>query len=157
VVDKSQYIAEFVTAAKEFCAEIERIDQSENGQWLARVAKTLPILRTAMIELGALGFPYGYRTLNNLDERFDLFCRLKRFLGAHDEYWSTSDLKTVDGLKSGSLADDLTDIYFELARGLKLYLSGPEREKAAVKLWMTSYKIHWQQHLDNALRQLQAL
>ncbi len=157
MVDKLKYVAEFVEAAQEFCSLIEKIDEFANNRWLSSLAKTLPVLRTSMIELGALGFPHGYRVLNNLDERFDLFCRLKHYLGSHDEYWSISDLTTVDGLMSGSLADDLTDIYFELKRGFKLYRLGPRREKAAIKIWTTGYKIHWKQHLDNALRRLSLL
>jgi len=50
--------------------------------------------------------------------------RLKGFLGNLDEYWSEGDLEAGDGLKTGSLADDITDMYFDLKRGLAHYETG---------------------------------
>ena len=55
---------------------------------------------------------------------------------------------------SGSLADDFTDIYFELKCGLELLEEFPELIYKAVNTWLSSYYIHWGQHLVDAERQL---
>jgi hypothetical protein len=52
---------------------------------------------------------------------------------------------------TGSLADDLTDIYCELKHGLRAFDSntGP-----ALETWVLGYEWHWAQHLADASRHL---
>jgi hypothetical protein len=52
----------------------------------------------------------------------------------------------------GDLADDLTDIYLDLHRGLALLDSGIEA--AAAWEWRFSFGIHWGRHAVSALRAL---
>jgi hypothetical protein len=52
----------------------------------------------------------------------------------------------------GDLADDLTDVYLDLRRGLALLDSGIEA--AAAWEWRFSFGIHWGRHAVNALRAL---
>ncbi|CAK0772923.1 hypothetical protein CCP3SC15_4690002 [Gammaproteobacteria bacterium] len=56
---------------------------------------------------------------------------------------------------TGSLADDFTDIYFELKRGLKLLEGGGTGN--ALALWKGSFLVHWGQHLVDAERQVYSL
>ena len=58
---------------------------------------------------------------------------------------------------SGSLADDLTDIYCELKHGLRLLDANPPQTDLALDGWRRSYKAHWGQHLVDAERHLYAL
>jgi len=55
---------------------------------------------------------------------------------------------------SGSLADDLTDIYCELKHGLKLMRVEPGK---ALDDWRSGYHLHWGQHLLDAERHLYEL
>jgi len=95
-----------------------------------------------------------YSMLQDLEARFALYQRLKSFLGPLDDYWSEGDLEAGDGLKTGSLADDITDVYFDLKRALNLHAAGPEHEAHALSMWLFSYRVHWEQHLRDATRQL---
>jgi hypothetical protein len=55
---------------------------------------------------------------------------------------------------TGSLADDLTDIYCELKAGLSLL---EEEPSLARDNWRTGYRLHWGQHLVDASRHLYEL
>jgi hypothetical protein len=59
--------------------------------------------------------------------------------------------------KTGSLADDLTDIYCELKYGLTLLDAQPEDPDEAFEGWRTGYRVHWGQHLVDAERHLYSL
>jgi hypothetical protein len=95
-----------------------------------------------------------------LDDRFEFFARLRRRLGGKDSYWLEFDdfagvgARLGEGM-SGSLADDLTDIYFELKRGLCL-LSSADPD-AVARFWQSGFTAHWGQHLVDAERHLYRL
>ena len=91
----------------------------------------------------------------DLDDRFALYSRLRKRLGERDSYWLEFDAAPEEMHMSGSLADDLTDIYFDLQHGLEL-LDGAWPQRAA-QVWQTSYRLHWGQHLVDAERHLYAL
>jgi hypothetical protein len=91
----------------------------------------------------------------DLDERFELYSQLRRLLGERDRYWLEFDAAPEEMHMSGSLADDLTDIYFDLRHGLELFDEiWPQR---AAQVWQRSYRVHWGQHLVDAERHLYAL
>lgn len=143
-------------AAQEYCHLIEQIDGSD-GEWLRRLAALLPRLHAAVTELGpgALG---GQRRIDvNLDARFELYTHLRGILGDRDGYWMEFDPLTDEQCKSGSLADDLTDIYCELKYGLTLLDTQPDDPNEAYEGWRTGYRVHWGQHLVDAERHLYSL
>jgi hypothetical protein len=97
----------------------------------------------------------------DFDDRFDLFSQLRAKLGERDSYWLEYDdpAETPEDAehRTGSLADDLTDIYFELKRGLNMLdadSAGPDR---VAHLWELGFRRHWGQHLVDAERHLYAL
>jgi hypothetical protein len=55
---------------------------------------------------------------------------------------------------TGSLADDLTDIYCELKHGLRAFPAKPAR---TLETWFLGYDCHWGQHLVDAQRHLATL
>ena len=67
------------------------------------------------------------------------------------------DAAGEDHCQSGSLADDLTDIYCELKYGLTLLDAQPDDPTEAFDGWRTGYRVHWGQHLVDAERHLYAL
>jgi len=147
----------FSGAVTDFCRLVEEYESFGNDgkAWLHRVGSIMQTLEQQIQPL----MPYGtaeaeYSMLQDLEGRFALYQRLKSFLGPFDDYWSEGDLEAGDGLKTGSLADDITDVYFDLKRGLNLYREGPGQEASALSLWVFSYRIHWEQHLRDATKQL---
>jgi len=141
--------------AEEYCGLIEGLEHA-SGDWLERLNTLLPRLHAAVSSLdGAAGLDPHYLE-PNLDARFELYTRLRDLLGDRDSYWMEYDAGD-EQCRSGSLADDLTDIYCELKYGLTLLDLQPEDPRSAFDGWRTGYRVHWGQHLLDAERHLYAL
>lgn len=76
-----------------------------------------------------------------------------RSFGEVDEYFTVFDPYVEEPLVTGSLSDDLLDVYRDLHRGLSLYDSG--QVDAAVWEWKFHFDHHWGYHAVDALRALQ--
>jgi hypothetical protein len=141
-------------SATEYCYLIEHLDQV-NGNWLDNLSSLLPRIHAAMSAIPE-------QQINtcpcnpdmDLDLRFELYTRLRKLLGDHDGYVLDFDKPEEIDDMSGSLADDFTDIYFELKKGLELLGSDPNALTRAVDLWYGGYLWHWGQHLVDAERHL---
>lgn len=150
--------SEMAAAARAYCDLIEDLDVSDCAACLRRMARLLPRLHAAVSALpSSLPEPDTFTGAPDLEARFEMFSRMRKALGSLDGYWLEYDQFQADADKSGSLADDFTDIYFDLKYGLKLLASDPDRCAEAVASWKTSFRIHWGQHLVDAERQLYAL
>jgi hypothetical protein len=114
----------------------------------------LPRLHAAMTSVHA-DAPVVHAHPVDLDARFELFSHLRELLADRDRYFLEFDRahEGADAM-SGSLADDLTDIYCELKAGLRAYEIDPARARDA---WSMGYERHWSQHLVDAERHLAAL
>lgn len=146
---------ELTLSAKDFCLHIERLESVHNVNWLADITPVLARLHVAIVQIDSGNIDYKFFTLPDLSIRFELFCKLKDMLKERDSYPLEFDSKLESKEMTGSLADDFTDIYFELKRGLSL-LDEDEiknREEAS-KLWQSGFILHWGQHLVDAQRQL---
>lgn len=157
MVGRSAYFVEMMQSAQAFCALIETINRYEKSEWFTQLARILPRIHWAIVNLDDRLLKHDYATLPDLEERFELYCRLKARLGDYDEYWLELDCHANEADKSGSLADDLTDLYFELKRGLKLCQSTQGSDEEALKLWLAGYVLHWGQHLVDAQKHLYSL
>ncbi len=83
-----------------------------------------------------------------------------RVLSFFHVYGNYSEIATVTGwnmmssrneeCKSGSLADDLTDIYCELKSGLLSLEENLKNQDQAIDDWRCGYKVHWGKHLVDA-------
>ena len=145
---------EMASLARQYCGLIEASSEEYRG-WLRGVANLLPRLHAAIKALEGRIDKADGALIADLDARFELFSHLRDLLGEKDGYWLEYD-RTEDGqpLMTGSLADDLTDIYCELKFGLKLLDGEPGR---ALTGWCQGFKLHWGQHLVDAERHLYAL
>ena len=142
--------------AEEYCRLIEGLEHRP-ADWLERLNALLPRLHAAVASLaGNRGDGHHYLE-PNLDARFELYTRLRELLGDRDSYWMEFDGAGEEHCKSGSLADDLTDIYCELKYGLTLLDTQPEAPDDAFEGWRTGYRVHWGQHLVDAERHLYSL
>lgn len=147
---------EVISAAREYCARIDHAEPTD-PTWLEGLFRLLTRLHAAITALRPARSDGLLPVRIDIDERFELFSRLRKGLGERDGYWMEYDSGNATNplQMSGSLADDLTDIYFDLKSGLDL-LSQVQSERV-VRFWQRSYELHWGQHLVDAERHLYAL
>lgn len=148
---------ELVKTARDYCNLIDGL--SGRDDWLLALFQLLPRLHANVVAMPDPGGGEVTDQNSDLDDRFDLFSQLRMRLGDRDMYWlefdQPGDVHEDDEHRSGSLADDLTDIYFELKRGLAMLDAAPP--DAVAHLWEVGFKQHWGQHLVDAERHLYAL
>jgi hypothetical protein len=75
---------------------------------------------------------------------------VRRLLGRYDSYSEIFDPYVDDPAVVASLADDLADVYLDLARPLGIYEAG--READAVWKWRSNLRGHCGDHLVDAMR-----
>ena len=122
--------------------------------WLAEVADLLPRLHAAVLSLEPEEGEDDEPLVPDLDARFELFTHLRGLLGDRDGYWLEFDGIGEHGAMTGSLADDLTDIYCELKHALRVHELHPH---LAERGWYLGFATHWGQHLVDATRHLSGL
>jgi len=144
---------EMIEMAKAFCHLIENIDESDSS-WLQQLTCLLPRLHTAVRSLTSSDDTPFCLMPPGFDERFEIYSRLRDRLGGNDSYWMEFDVALDSQSMTGSLADDLTDIYCDLKSGLNVL---EEEPGLAVDNWRSSFKMHWGQHLVDASRHLYEL
>mgnify|MGYP003572049174 FL=1 len=149
----SRGVTEMIGLAQRYC---ELIDASskDDASWLPQVAEVLPRIHAAVTSLDDALFRGDADMTPDLDARFELYTHLRELLGERDGYWLEFDRVDDHHAMTGSLADDLTDIYCELKHGLRMLDAQPER---AVKGWLNGFEFHWGQHLIDAQRHLSML
>ena len=146
-----------MTVAQGYCHLIENCCRGD-GNWLKKVAEHLSQLHAAILHIKDSSKTEVDAAAIDLDARFDLYVRLKQQLGEDDAYWMEFDVNNDYQQMSGSLADDLTDIYCELKQGLDLLdRSPPQSPHEVMGTWGEGYRLHWGQHLLDAERHLYAL
>lgn len=156
---EDNYFFELVNTARSYCRLIDHLPGSlDNG--LPLLVKLLPRLHAAIVAL----HPRVTQELPvtesaDFEHRFELFSWLRIRLGSRDSYWMEFDDIGPDRESreqmSGSLADDLTDIYFELKQGLQMLDSRSPEQIAG--WWQNGFRLHWGQHLVDAERHLYSL
>ncbi len=142
-------------SAREYCRLIEETDEYST-RWLARLLELLPRLHAQISRLSLAGIELDLSCEPDLDARFELFSRLHALLGERDGYWLEFDGMPGSQAMTGSLADDLTDIYSELKDILRL-IEVEVDPVIALQGLSQGYRIHWGQHLVDAERHLYSL
>jgi len=160
VSEQERFVQEMAVSAMAYRAIIDDVVAGERPSWLRDICDLLPSLHVAAVALPEVASSRETDELeDDLDARFELYACLLERLGEHDRYWLEFDPIDAesDHAMSGSLADDLVDIYFDLQFGLALFESLAEDNKPAVAFWRRSYRTHWGPHLVDAERHLFAL
>lgn len=145
----SQAIVRMAQAAQAYCELIEQAEALD-ARGLQQLYSALARLHAAVDDLAEAEAAVPHLTAD-LDARFELYSHLKTVLGPRDGYWMEFDASHGDAIKTGSLADDLTDIYCELKAGLALLDQDPQ---LAERNWRQGFRTHWGQHLVDAARHL---
>ncbi|ROR34795.1 DUF5063 domain-containing protein [Inmirania thermothiophila] len=144
-------MGELERAARRYVALIDGAEAMSLPTLLQEAAVLLARLQAGMQALGRPAAVERDGRVPDFEHRFELFLRLRALLGEHDAYWLEGDREHM----SGSLADDLADIYFDLRQALALVDAGePER---ALRFLRSSYVLHWGQHLVDAARHIYRL
>ena len=154
-IDKLQ--SQLIRDAKDFCLIIDNIQYYQNQEWLSEMSRILSRIQMAMTHMDSPKQKMDYTALNQMDDRFELYCKLKEMIGDMDGYWMDYDQKTELDDQSGSLAGDFSDLYFEFKRGLELSGDQIETNHQAILLWKTGYFLNWGQHLLDAQKHLYML
>jgi hypothetical protein len=150
----SEKLTEMAGAAEAFCGLVDNHEYTR-GRWLTDLCTLLPRLHSAVTALNSYEGVEVPAAEVDLDTRFNLYSKLRKHLGKLDGYWLEFDAAPDQMQMSGSLADDLTDIYFDLQHGLDLLDEAWPRQ--AAQFWQSTYRLHWGQHLVDAERHLYAL
>ncbi len=142
-------------AAEEYCELIDCFSGSgHEGLWVARMRKMLPRLHVAVIALvpsGEICNPYRFP---NDDQRCELYMRLHRALQFDRTFRLAYGKSHLRQQSCDRLADDFTDMYFDLKFGLDLLKTEPAQ---AINVWQCSFYMHWGQHLLDAESRLNAV
>lgn len=158
VRDTLSKFQELASSAREVCAFVENIENEEERAWLPLASRNLAVLHAAMEQFNTSEVDYKFFTVPDMDSRFELYCRLKSFFNDCDSYPLEREEMASKVSETGSLADDFTDIYLELKRGLNVLDAAVfDGEEAALKLWQSGFMLHWGQHLVDAQKHLYQL
>jgi len=153
----NQGFDDLIATARDYCRLVEGV-QDGDRRWLQHVAGLLPRLHVA---ISAVNGRRPERSDNylmpDLESRFELFSYLRDLLGERDAYWMEFDVANDGHGMSGSLADDITDIYCELKHGLRQLDTGSLNSCTMLDNWRLGYHMHWGQHLVDAERHLYEL
>ena len=90
-------------------------------------------------------------------EKWELiYKRMKSNLGNYEHYRKIFDARPSNDEPpiSGSIADDLADIYRDLQDGLRRLESDPDHPATAIGDWRMSFAIHWGKHAVHAIAAL---
>jgi hypothetical protein len=160
IIDKVR--AQLMRDTKDFCLIIDNVQYYQNQEWLSDMSRILSRIQMAMAHLDLPQQQIEYAALDEADNRFELYCTLKEKLGDLDGYWMNYDLRTELDDQSGSLAGDLSDLYFEFKRSLALTGDLDKGNSSIINdqsilQWTTGYLLNWGQHLMNAQTHLYTL
>lgn len=137
--------------AAEFCGMITTFtDASPDGAWLQDMEKLLPRLHVAVIALATPDVAHDEYCLPDDDQRCELYLRLHERLQADTQLWAEGGAPGQHQTVCDSLADDFTDMYFDLNRGLELLQARPDSPEDAESNWLCSFYLHWGRHLLDA-------
>lgn len=158
--DPDFWVKRLTGVAGEYCEFIESLQKEGepvSSELLSGLGHLLPRLHAAVALLGDSEVGESYMAGVDMDRRFAMYSSLRRYLGDLDAYWMEFDVARDGQEKSGSLADDLTDIYWELKLGLQALEEDRAQIMPTLRSWGTGFRVHWGQHLVDAERHLYAL
>lgn len=145
-----------MTVATEYCTFIDDFSGPVHGSdrrvdWVLRLEKLLPRLHVAVIALQEPVESVGNYRLHIDDQRCELFLRLNVALQSDQIFWTAYEAGSARRHSRQELcermADNLTDIYFDLKYGLELVRENPAQ---AISEWQRSFYAHWGKHLLDA-------
>lgn len=148
-VEAQPEVVEFVAAARAFCVFVETADKDELPHRLAMARRHLLRLYGAGVALPIVTPPTGWEAGPTPSSPLN-WSGFDRY----DSYWEVFDPYVDELAVSGSLSDDLLDVYGDISRGLALWDMASAPKIAAVWEWRFHFEQHWGDHAIDALRAL---
>lgn len=144
--------------AAQYCAMIREFeDAGPDETWLQDMGKLLPRLHVAVIDLATPDEDHHKYSLPDDDQRCELYLRIHERLQGEPGLWTGWSVPGQHQRVCDCLADDFTDMYFDISRGLEILQASPNAPEAAECDWLCSFYLHWGQHLLDAEYWLRAM
>jgi hypothetical protein len=152
VLAESSPVLDFVEVARSFCTIVGEHERKPAAQFLEQVHLVLPRLYAAALLLPTVGADAPDCEVSS--KHAALWSSLREQLGTLDAYREIFDpyAPADEPPVVGSLADDIADIYAEIAGTLECWDAG--NRDGAVWMWRNGFQYHWGRHLTSALRAL---
>ncbi len=161
-MSQQREVAEFVALAQQYCQLIEDRSRNSVPDFLREMLRLLPRLYAAACSLSEPDCRSGEPVEREIshDQWMTLFIHLKKTLGQWDHYQSFVDVYDLEEEPStGSLADDLADVYRDLKNGLLRWdkAPGPADRADIILDWLLDFRGHWGDHALSASRAIHAV
>ena len=142
----------FRAAETKFIEVVDSAPHLETEAFLASVSHSMAELYSIALSLPAV--EPETTNLDGVSLRTDKWDELRRSLrekiGLLDTYWTIFDSTEKEEPVQGSLAGDISEIYFDLKQNLRLEEIGiPESD--VLFDWRLDFRSHWGRHLLGAL------
>lgn len=137
-------VLRFVGAARRYCDFIQEAGMAALPERLSAARMLLLELYVAAIALPKGEEPDGIEA-GPVPPAPSTWSAFEQF----EHYWEIFDPYAGDGPVTGSLTEDLLDVYLDVCRGLSLWDSA--QEVAAIWEWRFSFDTHWGTHAIDAL------
>ena len=148
-------VRRFLNAARQYCALLESEDPRPQPELIRQVLPLLLSLYSAALELPDVEPEPDAKTEHEMDseDRKKFYKNVVKKVGGELPYQEVFEPFDPDDWEvvSGSLADDLSDIYFDIKRGLLTLGDLPEVSLATVWRWRFNFEIHWGRHAASAI------
>jgi len=140
----------FICAAEEFCALAEKTEPVTKKEfWILRELLVRLIFNVPAVDAHPQGTGYEGNRIES-DECGRVMKRFSNFpFNFYCVVFNPHNMEAKDEPVTGMLADDLADIYRDLAEGLDMAKNG--HLDVACFNWSQSYMGHWARHAVNAL------
>jgi hypothetical protein len=149
---------QFVKLARKYLALIDGLPGPSAHEFLSQCAILLPQLYYLGQQLPDVELPDGDPLDENQKPIESPMGKIMSLLGKYDRYCEVFDPIFDNQAITTHLSDDLSDIYTDLKRPLVKYDSGEEpNQRIAIWEWAFHLKIHWGNHLVDALRPIHSL
>jgi len=150
--DNNELMQKFRFAAMKFMDVVDAAPQIETNTFLANVGRSMAELYSI-----ALLLPPVEPDSTGTDEPpfqtegWDTLRRsLQEKIGSLDAYWQVFDSTSKEEQVQGSLAGDISEIYFDLKRSLELEQTDTAQSDVLFD-WRLDFRSHWGRHLLGAL------
>jgi len=153
----SQNVTDFVTVASEYCTFVENSNRFSKVDFLDKTRKLLPLLYLKGSLLPKLESVFDDENEKFVsEEEWDFIQKsIQKKLGFHDECREVFDPLTHEQIEqsTGSISDNLSDLYQDLKDFITLYNIGTE-EIMNDAIWdcQLNFEEFWGQKLLNALK-----
>jgi hypothetical protein len=164
IADNAEIAGRFAAIANRFCSVVDSASSVERTDLLLQIYRILPKLIDEAISLpdvklsdsddaieGSTQRASRANVRRSAQEWRQLYNLLKEKLGDWDRYWQVFDPTEDHEAISGTLSDDIADIYGDLKKGLVLIEMHEVPPEDIIWNWRFLFYSHWGKHAMDAL------